>query len=81
MTSKISFFEPALFLRGLKKTVPVWLGYVLLWVLFLPLNILNRTQWQTTEAADIREIILSSAIAAFVTTAILALVLAWVLFR
>ena len=81
MTSKTSFFEPALFLRGLKKTVPVWLGYMLLWVLFLPLNILNRTQWQTTEAADIREIILSSAIAAFVTTAVLALVLAWVLFR
>ena len=80
MTSKTSYFEPALFLRGLKKTFPVWLAYVVLWVLFLPLSILNRAQWDP-KAADIRELILSSAIASVVTTAILALALAWVLFR
>ena len=44
MTSKTSYFEPALFLRGLKKTFPVWLAYVVLWILFLPLSILNQTQ-------------------------------------
>ena len=31
MTSKTSYFEPALFQRGLKKTFPVWLAYVVLW--------------------------------------------------
>ncbi len=80
MTSKTSYFEPALFLRGLKKTFPVWLAYVVLWVLFLPLSILNRAQWDP-KAADIRELILSSAIASVITTAVLALALAWVLFR
>ena len=80
MTSKISYFEPALFLRGLKKTFPVWLAYMMLWVLFLPLNILNRAQWNPS-ASDIREIILSGAIATVITTAVLALALAWVLFR
>ena len=53
MTSKTSYFEPALFLRGLKKTFPVWLAYVVLWILFLPLSILNRAQWDP-KAADIR---------------------------
>ena len=80
MTSKTSYFEPALFLRGLKKTFPVWLAYVVLWVLFLPLSILNRAQWDP-KAADIRELILSGAIASVITTAVLALALAWVLFR
>lgn len=80
MTSKTSYFEPALFLRGLKKTFPVWLAYVVLWILFLPLGILNQTQW-TPDTSDIRELILSGAIASVVTTAILALALAWVLFR
>ena len=60
MTSKTSYFEPALFLRGLKKTFPVWLAYVVLWILFLPLSILNRAQWDP-KAADIREHILSTA--------------------
>ena len=72
MTSKTSYFEPALFLRGLKKTFPVWLAYVVLWILFLPLSILNQTQWNP-DTSDIRELILSSAIASVVTTAILAL--------
>ena len=80
MTSKTSYFEPALFLRGLKKTFPVWLAYVVLWILFLPLSILNQTQWNP-DTSDIRELILSGAIASVVTTAILALALAWVLFR
>ena len=80
MTSKTSYFEPALFLRGLKKTFPVWLAYVVLWILFLPLNILNRAQWDP-DVTDIRELILSGAIASVVTTAVLALALAWVLFR
>ena len=76
MTSKTSYFEPALFLRGLKKTFPVWLAYVVLWVLFLPLSILNRAQWDP-KTADIRELILSGAIASVITTAILALALAF----
>ncbi len=80
MTSKTSYFEPALFLRGLKKAFPVWLAYVVLWILFLPLSILNQTQWNP-DTSDIRELILSGAIASVVTTAILALALAWVLFR
>lgn len=80
MTSKTSYFEPALFLRGLKKTFPVWLAYVVLWILFLPLSILNQTQWNP-DTSDIRELILSGAIASVITTAVLALALAWVLFR
>ena len=67
MTSKTSYFEPALFLRGLKKTFPVWLAYVVLWILFLPLSILNRAQWDP-KAADIRELILSGAIASVNST-------------
>ena len=61
MTSKTSYFEPALFLRGLKKAFPVWLAYVVLWILFLPLSILNQTQWNP-DTSDIRELILSARI-------------------
>ena len=80
MTSKTSFFEPAFFLRGLKKTFPVWFGYIMLWLLFLPLSIINQAQWDPTRD-DIAERILSSAIASTVTAALLALALAWALFR
>lgn len=80
MTSKTSFFEPALFLRGLKKTFPVWFGYIVLWVLFLPLSIVNQSRWEP-RADEITELILSSTVASAATAAILALALAWVLFR
>ena len=80
MTSKTSYFEPALFLRGLKKTFPVWFGYLVLWLLFLPLNILNEFQ-RGPSITDIYGMICPCTVASVVTTAVLALALAWALFH
>lgn len=42
MQSATSFFNRALFRKNLQRFWPLWLGYTLLWLLILPLTLLNR---------------------------------------
>ena len=42
MQSATSFFNRALFRKNLQRFWPLWLGYVLIWLLILPLTLLNR---------------------------------------
>lgn len=41
MTSRISYFDGAIFRRSLKKTLPLWLFYLLVWMALLPANLLS----------------------------------------
>lgn len=48
MQSVTSFFDRALFRRDLQRFWPLWFGYTLLWLLILPLTLLNqlaRASW------------------------------------
>ena len=52
MQSVTSFFDRALFRRDLQRFWPLWFGYTLLWLLILPLTLLNqlaRASWHITE--------------------------------
>ena len=42
MQSVTSFFDRALFRRDLQRFWPLWFGYTLLWLLLLPLTLLNQ---------------------------------------
>lgn len=42
MQSVTSFFDRALFRKNLQRFWPLWLGYVLIWLLLLPLPLLNE---------------------------------------
>ena len=42
MQSVTSFFDRALFRRDLQRFWPLWFGYTLLWLLILPLTLLNQ---------------------------------------
>lgn len=42
MQSATSFFNRALFRKNLQRFWPLWLGYVLIWLLLLPLPLLNE---------------------------------------
>ena len=42
MQSATSFFDRALFRRDLQRFWPLWFGYTLLWLLILPLTLLNQ---------------------------------------
>ena len=45
MQSATSFFNRALFRKNLQRFWPLWLGYVLIWLLLLPLRC--STSWPT----------------------------------
>lgn len=81
MTSKTSYFEPALALRGLRKTFPIWFSYLLLWILFVPVQILNQYMYHPVTVIDLSSDLLSFATISIVTAAIFALALAWTLFH
>ena len=42
MQSATSFFNRALFRKNLQRFWPLWFGYTLLWLLILPLTLLNQ---------------------------------------
>ena len=48
MQSATSFFNRALFRKNLQRFWPLWLGYVLIWLLLLPLPLLTVSRpWPT----------------------------------
>ena len=86
MTSKISYFDGALFRRSLKKTLPLWVCYFLLWLFLLPGNLLSfdyaqaatRT-WQSLPKA-VFDLIMPFSTAGLLLSAVIGLLSAWLLF-
>ncbi len=71
MMSKTSFFNKTVFFKTVKRFWPLWLGYLVLWVLALPLDMHETLRWRySLNEMDVQEFILSattssSAILAF----------------
>lgn len=86
MTSKISYFDGALFRRSLKKTLPLWVCYFLLWLFLLPGSLLSfdyaqaatRT-WQSLPEA-VFDLIMPFSTAGLLLSAVIGLLSAWLLF-
>lgn len=83
MTSKTSCFDPAIFRRSLRKTLPLWACYLLVWLFILPGTLLtfdyNPERYRSISGV-ICEMILNTCNASVVLSAIIGLLAAWVLF-
>lgn len=42
MPSKASFFSPAVYRKNLTRFAPLWLGYLAVWIVAMPMSILSR---------------------------------------
>ena len=42
MTSKTSYFDAAIFKRSLRKTMPLWICYLVFWLFILPGDLISR---------------------------------------
>ena len=86
MTSKISYFDGALFRRSLRKTLPLWVCYFLLWLFLLPGSLLSfdyaqaatRT-WQSLPEA-VFDLIIPFSTMGLLLSAVIGLLAAWLLF-
>lgn len=86
MTSRISYFDGAIFRRSLKKTLPLWLFYLLVWMALLPTNLLNfnydpaRYTVPTLSGKLCREILNFTLGGATFSAFLIGLAAAWLLF-
>ena len=83
MTSRTSCFDRAIFRRSLRKTLPLWVCYLLVWLFILPGTLLtfdySPERYHSVFGVTC-EMILNTCDAAVVLSAIIGLLAAWVLF-
>lgn len=86
MTSKISYFDGAIFRRSLRKTLPLWIGYFLIWLFILPATLMtfDYRHWASVDLPNLpvrlSETILPFCLAGFLLSAVVGLLAAWLLF-
>ena len=83
MTSKISYFDGAIFRRSLRRTMPLWLCYLLLWLIFLPGSLLSfnyQPEHYGSLNGTLCSLVLNTTIAGACLAALIALASAWILF-
>ena len=83
MTSKISCFDGVIFRRSLRKTLPLWACYLLVWLFILPGTLLNfdyNPEYYRSVSGTICEMILNTSTVAVVLSAFIGLLAAWGLF-
>ena len=86
MTSKISYFDGAIFRRSLRKTLPLWIGYFLIWLFILPTALMSfdYRHWASVDLQELpvrlSETILPFCSAGFLLSAVVGLLAAWLLF-
>ena len=86
MTSKTSYFDAAIFKRSLRKTMPLWICYFLLWLFLLPGILLSydytqaaaRTQQSLPES--VFNLIMPFSTVGLLLSAVIGLLAAWLLF-
>ena len=86
MTSKISCFDRAISRRSLRKTLPLWICYFLLWLFLLPGNLLSydyaqaaARAWQSLPEA-VFDLIMPFSTLGLLLSAVIGLLAAWLLF-
>ena len=61
MISRISCFNRAIFRRSLRRTAPLWVVYLIFWVIALPLQLLIGFSRVRYEVSDLQSAILTAA--------------------
>ena len=56
MQRTASFFDRTLFLKGVKRTMPLWLTHFVIWVLAMPVMVANAMDSLRGVNADILEV-------------------------
>lgn len=67
MPSKASFFSPAVYRKNLTRFAPLWLAYLGIWLVIMPLSILSRRGDLYFDAWDVQQMALNVPTAALVT--------------
>ena len=83
MTSRVSFFDGAIFKRSLRKTMPLWSCYFFCWLFLLPGGLLSFDYRQTayqTVSGPLCEWILNFCSGGIGISALIGLLAAWILF-
>lgn len=69
MPSKASFFSPAIYRKNLTRFAPLWLAYLGLWLVIMPLSILSRRGDPYFSAWDVQRMALNVETATMITLA------------
>ena len=83
MTSKISFFDRAVWRRSLRKTLPLWICYLLCWFLMMPGTFLNFNygyEHYRALSGELCEQVLGFCTIGSCVAAVIGVLAAWVLF-
>lgn len=48
MPSKISFFNKTIFLKNITRFWPLWLAYLVLWILIVPVSFITSIEWNAS---------------------------------
>ena len=83
MTSKISFFDAAIFKRSLRKTMPLWICYLVFWLFILPGDLISfvyQPEYYDSLSGRLCERILNFCTVGSILSALIGLLAAWLLF-
>ena len=83
MTSKTSYFDRAIWKRSLRKTLPLWICYLLCWLLLMPGTFLNFNygyEHYRALSGELCEQVLGFCTIGSCVAAVIGVLAAWVLF-
>ena len=83
MTSKISYFDSAIFKRSFRKTLPLWICYLLCWLFMMPGTFLSfdySAEQYRSLTGTLCELVLHFCDISTFVSALIGLIAAWVLF-
>lgn len=83
MTSKTSYFDAAIFKRSLRKTMPLWICYLVFWLFILPGDLISfvyQPEYYDSPSGRLCERILNFCTVGSILSALIGLLAAWLLF-
>ena len=81
MTLKTSFFDRTIFTKTVKRFWPLWVGYLAIWLLILPISLHENYRWnETVTVAQVQRYIFDFCTGASVATFLMAPVSAMAVF-
>lgn len=83
MTSKTSYFDAAIFKRSLRKTMPLWICYLVFWLFILPGDLISfvyQPEYYDSLSGRLCERILNFCTVGSILSALIGLLAAWLLF-
>ena len=83
MTSKTSYFDRAIWKRSLRKTLPLWICYLVFWLFILPGDLISfvyQPEYYDSLSGRLCERILNFCTVGSILSALIGLLAAWLLF-